>query len=167
MKKYILFSVFSLVLSLGFVSCDVETNEEPGGTAIEKMCGDWDVTYNVMDGDNEIVDAYGLGRCLLSTYNTAANETDKMWIYDNDQFWAFKFKCPINYSAGTFSCTNVDYDQAGTGQTTITDGKILYGAGKNLHGMPVDSISFYITFTDDQDALTHHVTGIRHEGWIE
>lgn len=167
MKKYILFPICALALSVGFVSCDVETNEEPGGTAIEKMCGDWDVTYNVIDGDQELVDPFGIGTVLLSTYNTAANETDKMWIDDHDNFWSFKFKCPINYRDRSFSCEGVDYDQKGSGKTTVTGGKILNGAGKNLHGNPVDSISFYMTFTDDDQALTYHVTGIRHEGWIE
>ena len=41
MKKYLI--LFLTVLAFSFTSCDEDT--EPGGTAVEKMAGDWWVTY--------------------------------------------------------------------------------------------------------------------------
>jgi hypothetical protein len=117
-----------------------------------------------------------------------------MWIDDDGNFWSFKFKMPINYSAGTFSATDILYNDdmreiaelIAAGQTptdkngnpltaetaTITDGKILYGQGHNIHGMPTDSISFYITFSDDPYGAQfgyakHHVAGTRYSGFYE
>jgi hypothetical protein len=139
-------------------------------------------------------DLFGAVDVDLFTFNTAANSSTEMWIDDDGNFWAFKFKMPIDYVAGTFSATNVPYDAANqeiadaiaAGQTpkdkdgnplaaetaTITDGKIMYGAGHNIHGMPTDSISFYITFTDDSYGARfgyakHLVTGTRYSGFYE
>lgn len=39
MKKKIVLYILSCFCL--FTSCDVETNEEPGGTSIEKMAGTW------------------------------------------------------------------------------------------------------------------------------
>ena len=43
MKKYISMMAMALTLAWGFTACDVETDEEPGGTNIQDMCGYWDV----------------------------------------------------------------------------------------------------------------------------
>ena len=48
MKKYISFAFMALALSFGFVSCDTETNEEPGGTNVQKMAGRWDVQVDIV-----------------------------------------------------------------------------------------------------------------------
>ncbi|UVQ60013.1 hypothetical protein NXY18_00635 [Bacteroides faecis] len=48
MKKYMILLLVSLAFT--FVACDNDT--EPGGTAIEKMAGDWWVTVNAfIDGE--------------------------------------------------------------------------------------------------------------------
>jgi hypothetical protein len=198
MKKYISFALMTIALSFGFASCDVETNEEPGGTNVQNMAGRWVVSVSQVDENGNVKyqpeDLFGIMDVDLLTFNTAANSSTEMWIDDDGNFWAFKFKMPVDYVAGTFSVTNVPYDAANqeiadaiaAGNTpkdkdgndlvaetaTISDGKIMYGAGHNIHGMPTDSIAFYITFTDDAYAAKygyakHLVTGTRYSGFYE
>ncbi len=40
-----------VMAALSLSSCDTETNVEPGGTAVEKMAGNWDVTFVGVDDD--------------------------------------------------------------------------------------------------------------------
>lgn len=163
----------ALMLSTGFVACDTETDEEPGGTKVEKMCGNWDVVYDAVDADGNVVyeDPYGAGLCTIFTYNTADESMTKMYIDDQGTFWNYKFLINIDYPARTFSATDaVPYDDVATGNAIVTDGKILEGAAKNSHGMPNDSISFYIQFDDDADGAKYgwvkwHVHGQRHTGF--
>jgi len=168
---YIPFFALLVCVALGLVSCSVETNVEPGGTAIEKMCGHWVVSVDIIEdlgGANEYHygDAYGYGTFNIMTSNTSANETDKMWLIDNN-FYGVKVKLPINYSGRTFGCDGLPYDADTTGYVTITNGKILEGAGTNIHGNPVDSIVFDCVFTDFNDGYTIRYSGIRYEGFYE
>lgn len=130
---------------------------------------------------------------FVGSYDPATSTTE-MWIDGQGNFWDFKFKVAIDYANGTFNAANVYYnddmreiaaaiaageqpvDDDGEPLTaekaTITDGKILYGAGKNLHGVACDSISFVVTFTDDSYCAKygyakHLVTGVRHTGFTE
>ena len=49
MKKYISMFMVALAATFTFVSCDTETDEKAGGTAVEKMAGLWEVTVDVVD----------------------------------------------------------------------------------------------------------------------
>ena len=169
MKKYISLTFMAIALSLGFVGCSTETNEEPGGTNVEKMAGRWDVVVDAVDESGNVLyeDPYDMGTITIMTYNTADNSTSQMWLDDNNNFWAFQMKVDINYQARTFSCSSRDYDAAGTGQAEVTDGKILEGAAKNLHGMPNDSIVFNIKFSDDANELIYRISGPRYSGFYE
>lgn len=191
MKKYISFALLALALPMGIASCDVETDEEPGGTNVEKMAGRWEVTVDAYDNNGTLVakDPYNMGVIEVQTYNTAANETNKMWISDLEYFWDFTFKMDINYQARTFSATDVLYnadmeeiakaiaagekpvDKKGDPLTaekaTITNGKILEGAATNLHGKPNDSIVFDIKFTDDDPSIVYRLSGQRYTGFYE
>ncbi|MBQ3325110.1 MAG: hypothetical protein IJG81_09765 [Muribaculaceae bacterium] len=168
MRKYIYIIALALLAIPAFTSCDVETNEEPGGTAIEKMCGYWDVTYDIVDENGEVLDNYADG--ILYTYNLPDNGTQYMWLDDQETFWAYKMIVNINYENRTFWCDWKDYDAAGTGQAIVTDGKIVENGGVNEHGKPTDSISFYIVFSDENpenqafyDRIWCH--GVRHSGF--
>ena len=107
MKKYISLAFMAVALSFGFTSCCVETNEEPGGTNVEKMAGRWNVVVDAVDESGNVLyeDPYGLGTFTIMTYNTADNGVNKMWLDDNKKFWAFKMKVDVNYIARTFSWT--------------------------------------------------------------
>lgn len=174
MKKYISFVALWALASVGLMSCDTETDEEPGGTNIEKMCGYWDVKVDAVDESGNVVleDPFGLGTATTFTYNTSTNSTTEMWIDDQETFWAYKFKVNIDYAAATFSAPATTYADGTEETATITDGKVLYGAGKNIHGMPCDSIVYYITFSDDEYPAEYgyskyRVAGIRHSGFTE
>lgn len=160
----------ALMLAMSFTACDVETDEKPGGTNIEKMCGYWDVIWYAVDASGNIVDEWTEG--TIYTFNKADNSTTQMWIDDQQTYWAFKFLVDIDYNARTFRADSRDYDAAGSGQAVVTNGKILEGAGKNLHGAPTDSIAFEISFNDDtypeKYGFDHYlVTGTKHSGFTE
>ena len=89
MKKFIYILSLSFMASFSLTSCDPETNEEPGGTAVEKMAGYWDVNvYGVTDAGEPVID---FGPATIYTYNTVDNSSTKMWLDDQESFWAFKF----------------------------------------------------------------------------
>ena len=54
MKKYISMFMVALVGMFTFVSCDPETDEKAGGTAVEKMAGHWVVTVDAVDEDGNV-----------------------------------------------------------------------------------------------------------------
>ena len=168
MKKYISLAFMAVALSFGFVSCSVETDEEPGGTNIEKMAGRWDVMVDVVDESGNIIlnDPYSIGKFLFMTYNTADNSINEMWIDDRKNFWQFNMKVDVNYSERTFHCSDRDYDAAGSGTAVVKNGKILENATKNLHGMPNDSIVFDIEFSDDPGVI-YRISGQRYTGFYE
>ena len=170
MKKYISMIAMALTLAWGFTACDVETDEEPGGTNIQDMCGYWDVMWYAVDANGNVLDEWTDG--TIYTFNKADNSTTQMWLDDQNTYWQFKFLVNIDYNAKTFSSGSVDYDAAGSGQAEVKNGKILLGAAKNLHGMPTDSIVFEISFSDDnypaKYGFDHYrVEGIKHSGFTE
>ncbi|MBR5038857.1 MAG: hypothetical protein IKX65_09075 [Prevotella sp.] len=170
MKKYISMIAMALTLAWGFTACDVETDEEPGGTNIQDMCGYWDVMWYAVDANGTVLDEWTDG--TIYTYNKADNSTTQMWLDDQKSYWQFQFLVNIDYNAKTFSSGAVDYDAAGSGQAEVKNGKILLGAAKNLHGMPTDSIVFEISFTDDnypaKYGFDHYrVEGTKHSGFTE
>ena len=170
MKKYISMMAMALALTWGFNACDVETDEEPGGTNIQNMCGNWDVMWYAVDENGEVLDAWTDG--TIYTFNKADNGTTQMWIDDQKTYWNFRFLVNIDYNAMTFSCGETDYDAAGSGKAFVKNGKILLGAAKNLHGMPTDSIVFEIGFDDDdypaKYGFDHYrVEGTKYSGFTE
>ena len=87
MKKYISIFALALVLGLGFASCNTETDEPAGGTAVEKMAGHWMVDIDAVDANGNPIDGgehyfgYDEDRISLFTYNTADN-SDTQIRYD-------------------------------------------------------------------------------------
>lgn len=171
MKKYIRFAMMALTMGFGLTACDVDTDEEPGGTNVQNLAGHWEVIVDIVDESGNVIhsDPYGLGVIDLITYNTSANDTDSMLITDNNNFWKFKMKVPCNAMMLTFACTETDYDAKGSGQAVITNGRVLLGAATNLHGMPNDSIVFDISFSDDEPpyATTYRISGQKYTGFYE
>jgi hypothetical protein len=167
--------IFSSVLAaaagiFALASCDAQTDIEAGGTAVQKVAGNWEVRADLADADGNVIaeDCYGIGTFTLYTYNTASNSSKEMWIDDRGNFWAFKFKVDVNVSKQTFSTSDyVPYDAAGTGNAKIVSGKVMYGAATNLHGMPNDSIAFLVTFDDDNPDTYYMIQGQRYTGFKE
>lgn len=171
MKKYISMFLVALLGMFTFGSCDPETDEKAGGTAVEKMAGRWVVTVDAVDEDGNVIDENLLGKKIdLNTYNTAANDADKMWL-DDAAFYGVKMKVNVtDYNAGKFEATpNTSYNPSDdeAGNVEFLKGQVLYGQGKNLHGAPVDSICYTVKFDDDQNALTYRISGKRYSGFTE
>lgn len=170
MKKLLYIAV--LALCAGFTSCE---KDEIGGTATEATAGQWYVSVNAVDENNNVVfedeDLFGLGQFLILTYNTSDNKADEMFVDDLGNFWDFKCKVKNNINDLTFAtegaAENYNYDM----QLTITDGKILPGAGVQKNGSPADSISFYVVFSDDDYINEYysklHIAGVRYSGLAE
>lgn len=154
MKKYLVLLFTALAVS--FTSCDNET--EPGGTAVEKMAGDWWVTATVMQNGNEVGDS-GVGHFQMYTYNTAANVPTEMWLEDGGNFRNYKVRVNVDYNARTF--TTNDFVEG----VRITEGKIMEGAATTPSGMPADSIVYMIQFDDDPNELTYKISGFRRTGF--
>lgn len=172
MKKYISMFMVALVGMFTFVSCDPETDEKAGGTAVEKMAGHWVVTVDAVDEDGNVIDENLLGKKIdLNTYNTAANEADKMWLDDGGNFYNVKMKVNVtDYKNGKFEAIpNTSYNPSddSAGNVEFLKGQVLYGQGKNLHGAPVDSICYTVKFSDDEDGLIYRVSGKRYSGFTE
>ena len=170
MKKYISMMAMALALTWGFNACDVETDEEPGGTNIQNMCGNWEVMWYAVDENGEVLDEWTDG--TIFTYNKADNSTTQMWIDDQKTYLKFQFLVDINLDAMTFSAESVDYKANGSSNAYVKNGKILLGKGKNLHGMPTDSIVFEIGLSEDtypaKYGFDHYrVEGIKYGGFTE
>ncbi len=171
MKKYISMFMFALLGVFALVSCDTETNESAGGTAVEKMAGLWDVQVDAVDESGNVLyeDPYDIGTINVSTFNTAANTSDEMWVQDNS-FWGVKMKVAVDYAAGTFAAKeNTSYNPSSSeaGNAEFLKGQVLFNQGKNIHGMPCDSICYTVKFDDDSNGLIYRVSGIRHSGFYE
>ena len=170
MKKYISMMAMALSLAWGFTACDVETDEEPGGTNIQNMCGNWEVMWYAVDANGEVLDEWTDG--TIYTFNKADNSTTQMWIDDQNTYLKFKFLVNIDLGAMTFNAESVDYKDNGTSTAYVRNGKILLGKAKNLHGMPTDSIVFEIGLSEDtypsRYGFDHYrVEGVKYSGFTE
>lgn len=156
--------------TLTLASCE---KEPVGGTATQKMAGEWYVQVQGVDADGAVLyedpDLFGIGNFWLLTYNTAANDKDSLFIQDVDAaFWDFRVKVGCDLDKGTFSIKGGENLQYAPCNVDITNGKILYGAARTPSGVPADSIVFDIAFDDDSYAGVYYdhlrVTGYRYTG---
>ena len=162
-KKYLV-AVFA-ACAMFITSCEDET--DPGGTAVEKMAGDWWVTIDVIVDGTVYEDGYGIGPIIMTTYNTAANKATEMWIDDGGHFWDYKLKVDVQYAARTFSTAGFVDNMAYDSKVKITEGKITEGAATTPSGKPADKIEYLIQFDDDDEdgELVHRITGFRRTGF--
>jgi len=157
--------------ALLFASCE---KTPVGGTATESLAGQWYVTVQGLDKDGAVLyedpDLFGIGNFWVVTYNTAANDQDSIWIQDVDgAFWDFKVKAHCDKASGTFEIAKGADLQNGI-SVDITNGKILKAAAKTPSGMPADSITMDILFSDDTYAGAVYdrlrITGYRYTGLV-
>lgn len=170
MKK-VLYAILALA-TLTLASCE---KDPIGGTATEKMAGQWYVECIAIDGDGTVLyedaDLFGIGKFWLLTFNTAANNKDTLFIQDVDgACWDFKLKVACDQAADTFGIIAGENLQYAPCNADVTNGKILRGAGKTPSGAPADSIVFDILFDDDSYAGVYYdrlrITGIRYTGLV-
>lgn len=152
MKKYI-FLLFS-VLAFALTSCNDET--EPGGTAVEKMAGEWMVKSDGVNGGKWFT---------VRTYNTASNVATEMWL--EDRGLNYKIRVNVSYDARTFVTTeavaNTTTSASAPAKVKVSDGKVEEGA----YETPGGHISDKISFTVEVDGVTYKVEGFRRTGFAE
>lgn len=195
MKKYILMMLLAGLF--GLVSCEVETDEQPGGTNVEKMAGHWTVTFEQSvdeyhyifygaanpDLDSKTAaeldaldwaDLYQVGKVSVYTYNTADNSATEMWFSDypakvgDYSFWKFKLKVDLDYKNKTFSVATTENTSYSPCDITVIGGKVLEGAATTPRGAVADSIVAYVKFSDDSYGFTYmKMSGYRYTGFDE
>ena len=132
----ILFVAFAL---FAMASC---AKDEIGGTATEKLAGQWYVQADAVDSDGKVIseDPYGAGRFRVLTYNTSENTTTDLFVDDLKNFWNFKVK-----------------------------GKIVINGTKSPSGQPADYIEMLVRFSDDENAPAQYeylkLSGWRYTGF--
>ncbi|MBO7416468.1 MAG: hypothetical protein J6U22_07815 [Bacteroidaceae bacterium] len=182
MKKYIV--LFSFVAALFVGACSPYTDEEPGGTAIQDLCGTWVLTpfasvneylgkldlskmkKEELDAVDDWDDLYGKGKVVMRTYNTANNDKDSLWFEDSS-FWNEKFKIGCNYDELTFGSEKDSVDAvSGSGcKALIRYGQVLKGAATTPRGQKADSIVVYVFYNDNPYGFTFKFSGYRYTGF--
>ena len=130
-----------IIISFCAAACTKKTYN-PGATATVKMANGWWVNIS-LNGNNLTSTP-----TFLTTYNTAANTVDSMWVDDLHNGYNFKCTAAVNYSNLTFSTTG-SANQYDTNRVIITNGKVLLNAGHSRSGNPTDSIYMSANFSDD------------------
>lgn len=178
-----------MLLAVAFTGCDPETDEEPGGTAVEKMAGTWTVTFQQSVEEYDAIfgnasdpnlssmspeqldgmtweDMYGVGKVTIMTSNTAANVSTEMWMIDK-AFWGTQIKCSVDYKARTFEASEQEVNADGC-RMTVIGGKVLEGAATTPRGVPADSIVAYVKYSDDSYGFTYmKMSGYRYTGYTQ
>lgn len=150
-------------LSIGFVSCDLGDDPDPGGTATQALAGEYYTQLFSEPGGDLYVDYQ-----LLTISNTAANTADKIRFKDDEHIWGYNsvFNADVNnrtfsgdaaanalYSAagepsaspyqpiGTIDTVGADYPKF----MTVTGGGVFLGAATVPSKTTADSIAFFAT----------------------
>lgn len=179
MKKF--FILVSFFAALFVASCSPYTDEEPGGTAVQDLCGTWTITVEASVGENagtkdlgamtkteldavdDWADLHNAGVIALRTYNTANNDKDSLWFHDA-YFWGEKFKIGCNYSNLTFQADSVPAISGSGCEATLRYGQVLKGAATTPRGQKADSIIVYVFYNDGYD-FTYKFSGYRYTGF--
>lgn len=173
MKKILILAI-AMIAGFSLSSCE---KDEIGGTATQEMAGDWYVTVTAVDDAGNTVytddELFGLGKIHMLTFNTSSNAADKLYVYDEGNFWNFKVQTTCDQSNLTFATSGTAKNESGDDiDVTISDGKIMKLAGKQNNGSAADSIVFYVSFSDDQYPAAYgyakyKISGVRYSGLTE
>ena len=164
MKK--IFSILSIVAVSMFAltSCDPETKEEAGGTAVQAMAGNWAVHVDVIEEGETYEDPYGYGTFNLYTYNTASNASDKLFVFENS-FWGTKILANCDLNTNKIWAENSLNETDGE-ETANIKGEIFPNAALSEHNVPIDSICIDIEY-DSEPGVIYRYTGKRYTGFAE
>jgi hypothetical protein len=164
--------LYSILLGLlvAVTGCDNDT--DAGGTTARNLAGEWWVKVEIRDDGNweDITAAWlGVDRILVSTYNTAANLPTEIFVDDHANFWDFKGKVKADAVNFTFGApdivTNLQYDDS---EFIVNEGKVLKSVGFSKTGVATDSITFIVSFNDDDpEWLEYRFSGHRRTGFLE
>lgn len=173
MKKYISLLMILTVL-FAFTACDVETDEEPGGTAVEKLAGFWTVHvyYSVAEDDGsaptneadmenwEWDDLFGESSTIM-THNTSLNTANEIW-FDDSKFFGVKVKADADYDNLSFVCDTKE-NVASEGEIKIIKAKVTLNGTTTPSGAPADAIVVYAKITNNNN--TYGLNYFKYEGF--
>ncbi len=161
MKKILYFIAASFAI---FASCAKDPIEN---TATVGMAGEWYVTADAVDENGEVLyeDPFGMGQFIISTFNTASNKAEEMFVYDNLNFWEFQVQVKADPAAMTFATDGMTPNLIYESNVEITGGKISYGTAETPSGQPADAIEFCVKFDDDDYGFTYRIHGYRYTGF--
>ncbi|MGN0191524.1 MAG: lipid-binding protein [Candidatus Cryptobacteroides sp.] len=169
MTKKIIYGLIA-GLALMLASC---TKDQPGGTQVEALSGDWYVQVDGAYDDptlEDYEDVFGKGRFHLLTYNTAADRKGEFIIDDLNEFWEFKIIVPCNLETLSFSCEDAKNMVEGYEdlRVKVIDGKVVPDGTVTPSGAKADYIEFYVIFSDDTTIPTYYdklkISGWRYTG---
>lgn len=172
-KSIILFGVFAF----SFVSCETYSDPKVDYSPIYPISGEWKVRITNLS-TNALV---ATSLYTLSTYNTADNADNQMWVRLTSSIPTFspttatvktvKAKITCNVGALSFSTTGITQNlhvttNAIVDTVAITDGSIKLKSVDMPSGVKSDRISFKITKTK-APGVTYLVEGYRRTQWNE
>ena len=172
-KKLFILCLFLVVAA----SCETAKDYEMGFTPIYPLSGEWMVRFT----DTTVTPNTSDKLFVMSTFNTADNSSNQMWIRlttalnaDNaskNQAYPGRLDGKINcdVTAKTFSGESVvnTYSTATTALTfTITGGTVITDGYDTATGGKSDKITFTIT-DSRKPGKTITVTGFRRTRWLD
>jgi Lipid-binding putative hydrolase len=161
MRNRLIRSGFTLIMvSILFVACRKEHDDDAGATNTAAMAGEWWVQIKV----NNALVAPDFFKVL--TYNTAENVATKMWIDDQEHIWPFKLKIDVDPAAKSFSAANATSEYTSI-TVKLANGKMLDKVSKGpVSNAVTDSIYFEAEFSDDP-GTTYQFSGYKRTRWPE
>ncbi|AWH83825.1 hypothetical protein HYN59_01255 [Flavobacterium album] len=158
--KLILFGVFSLA---AFTACEEDgyADYNAGGTTTQQMNGEFWI--DIADPDGNVVVEHALHKLYDMDGNLYI--TDRVGSDDTFTGWYTEAELDYNLDNLTFSATEADNTSDGS-VVTITEGKILKGAGHSKSGGVTDSIYFKAVYDYDPGTVLTFA-GTRRTGFEE
>jgi hypothetical protein len=157
----VLLCVFSLAALTAACDEDGYADYDQPTSPTQKMNGEFWIDISDADGNLQVQHAlhklYDMDGMLVITDRVGSTETFTGW-------WT---EAVLDYNADnlTFSATNAENTADGS-VVTITEGKILKGAGQSASGNPVDSIYFKAVYDYDPETVLTFA-GTRRTGFEE
>lgn len=164
--KNIKYTIILLLSLLSFSACETYGDYDVELSPIYPLCGEWIV--DVKDEAGALVKQ----KVSCNTYNTSANDVDKMWIRMGSKTLPYEMRGKVNCNVPSLSFNgekvpNLLYSTDGVTATefvTITNGKVTIDGFDTASGHKADKIEFTMTNTK-YPGKTYTVIGFRKTGW--
>ena len=157
---------FIMILGLvlfGFQSCETYDDMDVEYSPIFPLSGEWYVNiYDAATGQM-IPDGDGYS---CNTYNTSANDADKMWVKLSTAAAPFGVVGKVNCDpqTNTFSIENgVNTLSTVNSGFTLSEGTVVLNGYDTPTGGKADAIQFKLK--TDKSAMTYLIKGFRKTGW--
>lgn len=151
-----------VILLMGTTIYSCQESYEVGSSATEKLAGEW--WFAILDENGDVMVDYEGIAARMTTYNTADNGANELWVDDLEHYWEFKAKVKANVETLSFgsadSVNNVYYDE----NMIVRDGQIWEGIATSKDGNVTDSIRLTTVFSDGTILI---YAGHRHTGFEE